>query len=241
MMFVLLFLTQLFYYLPKPVLGAIVLVAVSGLLEFDEMKHLWKLSKEDFFVSIACFTLTLIIGVENGLLVSVGLSVLLALRRTVLPHYAVLGRLPDSDAFMNVKRYPEAAELPGIVILRFDSDILFFNCNTFRDMILAHSQDGERIKAVILELSGVNNMDSTALLALSEIAEAMRKQKRVLLISRMKGPMRDLLRSAEVEKSIGLDRFFVSTIEATEYASEAIRPKPNDDGHHETIELVQQV
>nr|7V73_A Chain A, Prestin [Homo sapiens]7V74_A Chain A, prestin [Homo sapiens]7V75_A Chain A, prestin [Homo sapiens] len=133
---VLLFLGPLFYYLPKAVLAAIIIVNLKGLLmQFKDAPKLWKVDKLDFLIWLVTFLGVVFLSVEIGLLVGVGFSLLTVLLRTQRPRTSVLGRIPGTDIYRDVKQYPEAEEVPGVKIFRIDSPIYFANSEYFKERL----------------------------------------------------------------------------------------------------------
>ncbi|MCA9717370.1 MAG: sulfate permease, partial [Myxococcales bacterium] len=123
----LLALTPAFYYLPKPVLSAIIMVAVFSLLDWRTAVQLARVERRDLAVMLATFLATLVLGVTAGVAFGVALSLAVFVRRASTPHSAVLGRLPGTEVYRNVLRYEEAVELPGVIIMRFDAPLFFAN------------------------------------------------------------------------------------------------------------------
>jgi SulP family sulfate permease len=128
----LLFLTPLFYYLPKALLASVIMVAVFGLIDFKEMVHLWKTDKRDFVMLAATFFATLALGIEEGILIGVGLSIALIIKQSSYPHHAILGKIDRMNTYRNVKRFPDAMEIDGVLMFRFDAQLFFANSQIFR-------------------------------------------------------------------------------------------------------------
>jgi sulfate transporter 4 len=133
-MITLLFLTSIFEYMPLATLAAIVISGVLGLLDFEEAMYLWRVHKFDWLVWMVSFLGTMFLGVEVGLMIAVGLSLLLVLYESAYPHTAVLGRLPGATVYRNIKQYPEAEQYAGIVLCRVDAPIYFANTQYIRDV-----------------------------------------------------------------------------------------------------------
>ena len=131
--FTLLFLTQLFYHLPKTVLAAIIIVAVFGLINFKEATFLWKANNLDFWLLIATFVSTLIFGIEYGIIVGVGLSLIILIFRTSRPYVTELGKVPNSNFYRNKNRFEEVILEDDILVLRFDAQLFYANASYFRD------------------------------------------------------------------------------------------------------------
>ncbi|MCA9699511.1 MAG: sulfate permease, partial [Myxococcales bacterium] len=193
----LLFLTSLFFYLPKAVLAAIIMVAVFGLIDVAEVKHLWKVNRADFALLLLTFVATLGLGIEEGILVGVGASLLWFVVRTTRPHTAVLGRLPGTEVYRNLQRYPEAQPVPGILALRIDAQFYFGNVTflkqTLDSLLRERAEQGEPVFAVVLDAAGVNHLDSSADAALHEILADFAERGITLYVAGPKGPVRDAM------------------------------------------------
>jgi SulP family sulfate permease len=218
-MIVLQFLTPYFYHLPNPTLGAIVVVAVSGLVDYSEPMHLWKLNKSEFIVNAFSFFATLILGVETGVFLAAAVSIILVLKNIFRPHSAVLGRVPESatvksGVYRNVERY-DVETFPGLLIWRWDADLLFFNSMHFRDklneLVL---QAAEPIHAIVLDFSSANTIDSVGITTLAAIIKSRKELTNCkVLFSNVKGPVREMLERGHLTEKIA-DSFYFTTEDA---------------------------
>lgn len=188
----LLWLTPLFYSLPKAVLAAIIMTAVFGLVDLHEVKHLWVVKRIDLGLLVLTFVSTLALGIEEGILIGVGASLLVFVIRTTRPHVAVLGRLPGTATYRNVERYAEAQTLEGVLIVRIDAQLYFGNVSFLKQTLARLESTG--LHVVILDASGMNQLDSSAEAALAEIAASYHERGIALYLSGLKGPVRDVLR-----------------------------------------------
>jgi SulP family sulfate permease len=193
---ILIFLTPLFYYLPNVVLASIVVVAVSGLIDFKGVRHFFKIKLADGWTWMLTFFITLIFGGENGILAGIALSLLLFIWRSAHPHTAELGYIEKEKVFRNVKRFPEARSFPEVLILRVDASLYFANTGFLEDLLHKNLVEKPELKWVILDFSGVNDMDAVAIDALEEIMDVYREKKVQFLFAGMKGPVRDLVMKA---------------------------------------------
>jgi sulfate transporter 4 len=139
----LLCLTSVFELLALAALASIVISGVISLVDCSEAIYLWRVHKFDFCVWMAAFIGTLFLGVELGLGISVGISLLLVLFESAYPHTAVLGRLPGTHQYRNIKQYPDAEEYDGILLARVDAPIYFANTQHVRDKIHKYYQRAE--------------------------------------------------------------------------------------------------
>ncbi len=200
---ILLFFTPLFYYLPNAVLASIVMVAVTGLVDVKEVKRLLRLKKVDGWTLILTFMTTLVFGSEKGIFVGVAFSLLVFIWRSSHPYAAELGYLEKEGVFRNIKRYPEAKIYPGTFILRVDASLYFANMGFLEDVLRKDIADKPETQWVILDLSGVNDMDGVAVDALEEIMNSYKGRDIQFLFAGMKGPVRDLVAKPGWEDKFG--------------------------------------
>jgi SulP family sulfate permease len=187
------FLTPLFYYLPHAVLGAVILVAVAGLIDFSEVRRLWQRKRMDAVTLLLTFITTLLLGIETGILLGIAFSLALFIRRSAHPHTAVLGYVDNPGVFRNIARYPEAQTFPGIVLLRVDASLYFANTRFLEDRVAAVLEEYPDTRQLILDLSGVNDIDAAGQNLLERLAETYRERGVSLELAAVKGPVRDLM------------------------------------------------
>ncbi len=197
------FLTGLFHWLPVPVLAAIIVVAVAGLVDVAAMKHLWAVDRVDFALMATTFLATLTLGIEAGIGVGVGASVLSFVARRSRPFYAVLGRLPGTTVYRNVDNHPEARTTDGVLAVRFDAAFYFGNVTFLKDRLEYEEQRLQGpLKAVVLDASGVNALDSSGLEALEAIADSYRERGVEFRLAEVKGPVRESLARAHLAERL---------------------------------------
>ncbi|MCB0706750.1 MAG: solute carrier family 26 protein [Saprospiraceae bacterium] len=214
----LLFLTPLFFFLPKAILAAIIMVAVVGLIDWQEALHLWKVDRTDFWMMLATFAGTLFIGIEQGVLTGALLSMGLLIFRTARPHIAVLGKIPGHPHYRNVIRFEEVEQRPDILIFRFDARLYYVNLNYFRSNLDALMDDkGDALRLVIFDASSVNGVDSSAVTELLNLLEDFKKQNISLYLVGLKGPIRDQLQKSGFTKNLGEDHFFLRIQHAVDF------------------------
>ncbi|KAL1201316.1 Sulfate transporter 4.1 [Cardamine amara subsp. amara] len=235
----LLFLTPVFKYIPQCALAAIVISAVSGLVDYDEAIFLWCVDKRDFSLWIITSTTTLFFGIEIGVLVGVGFSLAFVIHESANPHIAVLGRLPGTTVYRNIKQYPEAYTYNGIVIVRIDAPIYFANISYIKDRLREYEVavdkytnrglEVERIYFVILEMSPVTHIDSSAVEALKELYQEYKTRDIQLAIS---NPNKDvhltIARSGMVEL-VGKEWFFVRVHDAVQVCLQYVQSSNLED------------
>lgn len=200
---VLYFFTPLFYYLPKCVLASTVMVAVIGLIDVKEAKHLFKVKKADGWTLVLTFLITLAVGSEQGILIGMAFSLLLFIWRSSHPHTAELGYVEQEDVFRNIKRFPEAKTYPEALILRVDASLYFANMGFLEDRLRKSLIERPEVKWVIIDLSGVNDIDAVAIDTLEDVIENYHGKQIQFLFAGMKGPVRDLVAKAGWEEKYG--------------------------------------
>ncbi|WP_455169410.1 SulP family inorganic anion transporter [Aegicerativicinus sediminis] len=211
----LLFLTPLFYYLPNAILAAVVMVAVFGLIDINYPKQLFKYRKDEFYLLLFTFTITLFVGIKEGILLGVLVSLLLLVYRTSKPHIAILGKISGTDYFRNIHRFEEAEIDNDLLILRFDAQIYFGNKDYFKQAVLKEIKTkGKGLKWVILNAEAINYIDSSAAHMLKQLLKELNENGITLVIAGATGPTRDILFSSRLVDDIGKDNLYVSTLEA---------------------------
>lgn len=218
----LLFLTPLFYHLPIAALGAIIMVSVFGLIDFKYPLTLFRHRKDEFFLLLATFLMTLFIGLMEGILLGILISLLLLVYRISNPHIAILGRIKDTDYFKNVNRFAEEIEVePNKLIFRFDAQLYFGNKDYFKKELYKHiERKGSALEYVILNAEAINYIDSSAALMLERIVKDLKSKKIQFIIAGAIGPTRDIFHSSELIHVIGKENLFVRTYEAVDYCSQ---------------------
>ncbi len=130
--------------LPQPVLAAIVLMAVVGLVDVHAIRHLWRTDRQEFLIAGAALTGVLASGLLRGVLIGAVISMLLLIRRAARPHVAFLGRIPGARRYSDLERHSDNQAVPGILIFRSEGSILYFNAEHVRDTVIARIESGRR-------------------------------------------------------------------------------------------------
>jgi SulP family sulfate permease len=187
------FLTPLLYFLPNTTLAATIIVAVLSLVDLGALKRTYDYSVADFLAMAATILLTLVEGVEVGLLAGVGLSIFLHLYSTSRPHVAVVGQIPGTAHFRNVTRHTVVTD-PAILSLRVDESLYFPNARFLEDRINEAVAVNPEIRHVILECPAVNAIDASALESLEAINHRLKDGGVTFHLSEVKGPVMDRLK-----------------------------------------------
>ncbi|MDH4169592.1 MAG: solute carrier family 26 protein [Acidimicrobiia bacterium] len=204
-------LTPLFTSLPNAALGAIIVAAVVGLVDVAEMRHIVAVKRSDAIGLAVAFFATLLLGIEVGILVAVVASMLVVFARMSVPHSAVLGHVPGTTSYRNVDRFPEVDTVEGVRILRVDAAISFANATHVKRLLLTHADEAPN--ALVLDASGVNDLDATGADMLHEVVHEMGERGVDLHLTGVKGPVRDVLHRAGIWAALG-DRIHASTNDA---------------------------
>jgi MFS superfamily sulfate permease-like transporter len=151
---VLIFLTGVFRMLPQPVLAAVVLVAVAGMIDVQELRHLRRVSRFDFHVALVAVLGVLAFGILDGVLLASIFSLVMLVRRAASPATAVLGRFPGTAHFGNLASNPENEIVPGVLIFRLQAGLIYFNAEHVREALLAALRSEQRpIALVVFDIS----------------------------------------------------------------------------------------
>lgn len=211
----LLFLTPLFYFLPKAILASVIMVAVFGLIDYKEAIHLWHSDRSDFIMLLVAFIATLALGIEQGILTGVVLSLAMVIYRTTRPHTAELGRIPGSELYRNIQRFDNLETRPDLLIFRFDAQLYFANIQYFKDALEGMAaRRGKALKTILINAASINGLDSSAAHALEEVVADYAAQGIKIYFSGVRGPVRDAMTKARLIDKIGEQNFFMNIEQA---------------------------
>ena len=187
-----LFLTPLLFNLPIAVLAATIITAVLSLVDLKTPKQLWNYSKADFAAHVATIGITLLAGVEMGVIAGVSVGLLLYLWRASRPHAAIVGRVPETEHFRNIERH-KVFTADHVLSIRIDEALTFLNARWLEEYVLEQVADRPRVRHVILMCSAVNEIDASGLESLEAINHRMQDGGIKLHLSEVKGPVMDRL------------------------------------------------
>ena len=214
----LLFLTPLFYHLPKTVLAAIIIVAVFGLVNIKEAIFLWKANNLDFWLLIATFFSTLLFGIEYGIMIGVGLSLVILIFRTSRPYVTELGKVPDSDFYRNKERFTDVILDTEVLVFRFDAQLFYANASYFIETLeFMVEEKGHELKLIVLDAESINRVDSSGVEMLKERIRFYSKKGILFYFAGVKGPVRDHLFRGKILELISLDHFYMRVNGAVNY------------------------
>ena len=215
---ILTFFTHWFYFLPKAVLGAIIIVAVVNLLDFNYAARLYKSRKDEFLVLLLTFLLTLFVGITQGILFGILFSLLLLVYRTSKPHHAFLGRIGTTNYFKNIERFPDEVVIrEDLIILRFDAQLFFGNIQYFKKLVFdAVGKNKGKVKGFVINARAINYIDSTATEQLIDVVKKLQQNGiRVMVVGAI-GPARDLIIKSKLIKVIKKENLFITSGDATD-------------------------
>lgn len=208
---VLLAFANLFRDLPTATLGAILIGSAIGLVETGEFRRLWTVYRPDFFLAVAAFVGVAIAGVLWGIGFAIVLSIMAFLWRSWHPHVAVLGRAEGVKGYHDITRYPDAREVPGLLLFRFDAPIFFANAELFRDSVLrAVRSSPSRPVRVVIAAEPITELDSTAAEMLTDLDRELGAYGIDLAFAELRDPMKDRLRDFGLVEQIGHEKFYMT-------------------------------
>lgn len=195
--------------LPSTALAAIVITGALRLFDLKVMRWLWTVRRSEFLLSFAAFAGVALLGVMEGIAIAVVLSVANFVRRVWRPYDAVLGRVPGRKGYHDIERHPDAAQIPGLVLYRFDAPLFFANADRFAGRVLdAIGDRAEPTLWVIIAAEPLTDIDTTAAETLSELLDDVHARGVDVAFAELKGPVKDRLRDYGLYDKIGDARFF---------------------------------
>ncbi|MEM8487224.1 MAG: sulfate permease [Bacteroidota bacterium] len=215
----LLFLTPIFYYLPVPILASIIMVAAFGMINISGIRNLYKMKRSDGHLALMTFIVTLVLGLQKGILIGIAASVVVVMYRISRPNVAVLGNLPGTRSFRDVEIFEEAKLIAGILILRVDASFSYANADYLKELIV-HICDLPKntdIHSVIIDASAANDLDTTAVEALFSVVEQLDEREIGLYFTGVHGSVSGVIRRSGLEKRLGEDHFFLSPYRAVQH------------------------
>jgi high affinity sulfate transporter 1 len=203
--------------MPQPVLAAVVIAASISLLDVAELRRLYRVRKTEFALAIACALGVMFIGVLEGIIVAVALSVVYIFKRAWAPYSAVLGKSPDVPGWHDIRRYPDAEQIPGLLIIRWSAPLFFANANQFRDLIR------ELVKAaavpprwVLVAAEPITDIDTTAGAVLADLDLELNSGGIHLAFAELQSSVRDTIVLYGLLETIDEARFYDSVPEAVD-------------------------
>ena len=226
---VILYLTPLFqqFPLPKALLSAIIIVSVAGLFKYALMKQLCQQNKLEFILLMVTFWMTLLLGVQQGLLIGVALSILILIYNTANPHMTELGAVGDG-IYRNTSRFSQAVIRNDILIFRFDAPLYFANKDFFVQKVYHWIQERNSnvLRYVVFDAEAVNSIDSTAIIMLQRMIENLGEQHIKFIITNPIGPVRDAIKESPLHAYMCEESIFSTINDAIVFIDEGINRHP---------------
>uniref|UniRef100_A0A0E0HKZ0 STAS domain-containing protein n=1 Tax=Oryza nivara TaxID=4536 RepID=A0A0E0HKZ0_ORYNI len=229
----LLFLMPLFHYTPNVILSAIIITAVIGLIDVRGAARLWKVDKLDFLACMAAFLGVLLVSVQMGLAIAVGISLFKILLQVTRPNMVVKGVVPGTASYRSMAQYREAMRVPSFLVVGVESAIYFANSMYLGERIMRFlREEDERaakcnqcpVRCIILDMSAVAAIDTSGLDALAELKKVLEKRNIELVLANPVGSVTERLYNSVVGKTFGSDRVFFSVAEAVAAAPHKTQP-----------------
>src|SRR6187431_2995235 len=190
--------------LPNSALAAVVIAAAIGLFEFADLGRIFRIQRWEFWLSVGCFVGVAAFGAIPGIGLAIAAAVMEFLWDGWRPHYAVLGRVDGIRGFHDIKRYPEARLVPGLVLFRWDAPLFFANAELFHQRVLeAVAQSPTPVKRIIVTAEPVTSIDVTSADMLAELEQALRESGIEMRFAEMKDPVKDKLKRFELLERFG--------------------------------------
>jgi high affinity sulfate transporter 1 len=205
----LVFAPNLLEFLPNSALAAVVIAAAIGLFEFADLRRIFRVQQWEFWLSVVCFVGVAVLGVIPGIGLAIVLAVIEFLWDGWRPHFAVLGRVDGIRGYHDIKRYPGARRIPGLVLFRWDAPLFFANAELFKQRILeAVHESPTPVRRIIVAAEPVTSVDITSADLLAELLAELRAANIELRFAEMKDPVKDKLVRFELMDAIGADSFY---------------------------------
>jgi high affinity sulfate transporter 1 len=199
----LMFLTGLLHNLPTVILAAIVLVAVRGLFDVAALRHLWRVSRFEFTIAMVALAGVLLLGILKGVLLAVIVSLIVLIATAAHPHVAVLGRIPGTRRFSDRERHPDNVIILGVLILRVEASLLYFNVDHVRSRVWAKISETDSLRLVVFDLSNSPYIDVAGVEMLRALHTELAGRRVQLRIVEAHARARDLLRAEGLEEQVG--------------------------------------
>jgi len=207
------FFTPWFEHIPKAVLAAIILVAIIPLVKLKNIIHTWRYDRGDGIAELVTLLGVIVLGIEEGISLGILLTIASHLRKSSQPHIAVVGRIPDTEHFRNIKRH-HVETWKHLLLIRIDESITFTNINYIEEFLATELRRQPDIKHVVLIFTSVSDIDTTALETLESINLTLKGSGKTLNISEAKGPVMDKLKKTDFIEQLKPGKVFFSNVDA---------------------------
>lgn len=213
--FLLIFAPEILQDLPHPALAAVVIAAAIGLFEVSDLRRIYHIQRWEFWLSMTCFTGVAVFGAIPGITIAIVIAVIEFLWDGWRPHSAVLGRVERVKGYHDITRYPEARQIPGLVLFRWDAPLFFANAELFHERVLdAVAKSPTPVQWVVIAAEPVTSVDVTAADAIAELDDTLHAASIELCFAEMKDPVKDKLKRFGLFTRLGEQTFFATLGEA---------------------------
>jgi high affinity sulfate transporter 1 len=224
----------LFRNLPQPTLAAVVMAAAYSLADLSGMRRLWNVRRTEFALSIAAFIGVAVLGVLPGIAIAVGLSILNVFRRSWWPYTTSLGLVDGIPGYHDLRSYPDAERVDGLVVFRFDAPLFFANARAFRNEIQTLAAAEPRPRWIVVAAEPITDVDTTASDMLEDLDEQLNNEGISLVFAELKDPVRAKIERYELTRTIDPTHFFPTIDSAV--AAFARTPRIADHGGPGTVD-----
>lgn len=205
---------NLLRHLPAAALAAVVIASAIGLIEVTDLIRIYRIQRWEFWLSIVCFVGVAVLGAIPGIGLAIVIAVIEFLWDGWRPHSAVLGRAEGVKGYHDITRYPNARQIPGLVLFRWDAPLFFANAEWFKERVLdAVAKSPTPVRWLVVAAEPVTSVDVTAADSLAELDKALQEAGTKLCFAELKDPVKDKLKRFGLFTQIG-ERFFFPTIGA---------------------------
>jgi high affinity sulfate transporter 1 len=199
---------NLMRYLPNSALAAVVIAAALGLFEFADLGRIYRIQQWEFWLSVVCFAGVAVFGAIPGICIAIVIAIIEFLWDGWRPHFAILGRVEDLRGYHDIKRYPHATQIPGLLLFRWDAPLFFANAELFQERLLeAVDESSTPVRRIVVAAEPVTSIDVTSADMLRELMRTLGERDIALHFAEMKDPVRDKLRRFEMSDVIGEEQF----------------------------------
>jgi MFS superfamily sulfate permease-like transporter len=226
---VVLFFTGLFRNLPEAVLAAIVLIAVKGLIDLEELRYLWHASRIDFAAAGVALTGVLVMGILDGVIIAVLASVVMVLGRVARPHVAFLGRIPGTDRFSDAARHTENETIPGVLAFRVEASLVYFNADHVLETVLRRVRSEPGLRRVVYDLSTTPYVDVAGARMVRRLHDELAGNGIELRVVGAHSEVRDRLRFEKLHDWVGPINRHISLQEAVAIGTARVEPQGRDE------------
>jgi MFS superfamily sulfate permease-like transporter len=209
---------NLMRYVPNSALAAVVIAAAIGLFEITDLKRIYRIQQWEFWLAMVCFVGVAVFGAITGICIAVVIAIIEFLWDGWRPHFAVLGHVDDVRGFHDIKRYPNAARIPGLLLFRWDAPLFFANSELFQERLLqAVEESPTPVRRIVVAAEPVTSVDVTSADMLLELIRVLNERGITLHFAEMKDPVRDKLKRFELMELVGAERFHPTIDSAVDY------------------------